>query len=160
MKAQIQEVIQRNGRVSVNAYNQVDSTTEIYAIGDVAIISSETLPHGHPQVAQVAIQQADRLAKNLIALYQNKSPQPFSYRDLGSMATVGRNKAFVDLPGFHFKGFLAWAFWLFVHLMAILGVKNKLMIFLEWMWSYITFDQSLRLVIKQKPDPAVQDRVS
>lgn len=85
---------------------------------------------------------------------------PFHYNDLGSMATIGRNKAVVDLPFLKFQGFFAWLFWLFVHLMQILGVRNKLMIFLEWTWSYITFDQSLRLVIKQKPDPQLEDQAS
>lgn len=96
----------------------------------------------------MAIQQADNLAYNLIHAKQSS----FKYKNLGSMATIGRNKAVVDLPFWHFQGFFAWAVWLFVHLMSILGVKIKLVIFLEWMWNYFTFDQSLRLVIKQKPD--------
>jgi NADH dehydrogenase len=132
----------------------------VYAIGDIALMEGPGHERGHPQVAQVAIQQADRLFLNFIASMRKQNWKAFTYNDLGSMATVGRNKAVVDLPWFHFKGFFAWVFWLFVHLMAILGVKNKLMIFLEWMWNYITFDQSLRLVIKQKPDYQGGDRAS
>ena len=141
-----------NGRVKTNLFNEVIGHPDIYAIGDIAFIEDPSLERGHPQVAQVAIQQADNLANNLIRLEKNQSTRPFRYKDLGSMATIGRNKAVVDLPFWHFQGFFAWAVWLFVHLMSILGVKNRLFIFLEWMWNYFTFDQSLRLVIKQKPN--------
>jgi len=141
-----------NGRVKTNLFNEVIGHPDIYAIGDIAFIEDPKLERGHPQVAQVAIQQADNLANNLTRLEKSQSTRPFRYKDLGSMATIGRNKAVVDLPFWHFQGFFAWAVWLFVHLMSILGVKNRLFIFLEWMWNYFTFDQSLRLVIKQKPD--------
>jgi len=146
------ENILPNGRVRTNAFNQVKGHSDIYAIGDIAHIEDPALERGHPQVAQVAIQQADNLAMNLTHFSNEESMHPFKYKDLGSMATIGRNKAVVDLPFWHFQGFFAWAVWLFVHLMSILGVKNRLFIFLEWMWNYFTFDQSLRLVIKQKPD--------
>lgn len=138
-----------NSRIKVNAFNQLDNHPEVFALGDIALLQQEkAFERGHPQVAQVAIQQADNLAKNLLSGF--KKPKPFHYNDLGSMATVGRSKAVVDLPGFHFKGFFAWVFWLFVHLMAILGVKNKFFIFVDWLWYYLSFDQSLRLVIRQK----------
>jgi NADH:ubiquinone reductase (H+-translocating) len=139
-----------NSRIKVNAFNQLIEYPEVFALGDIALLQEEKVfERGHPQVAQVAIQQADNLAKNLLSGFKN--PKPFHYSDLGSMATVGRSKAVVDLPGFHFKGFFAWVFWLFVHLMAILGVKNKFFIFIDWLWYYLSFDQSLRLVIRQKP---------
>lgn len=110
-----------NSRIKVNAFNQLIEYPEVFALGDIALLQEEKVfERGHPQVAQVAIQQADNLAKNLLSGFKN--PKPFHYSDLGSMATVGRSKAVVDLPGFHFKGFFAWVFWLFVHLMAILGV--------------------------------------
>ncbi|MDA7836771.1 NAD(P)/FAD-dependent oxidoreductase [Salibacteraceae bacterium] len=141
-----------NGGVRTNLFNEVIGHPDIYAIGDIAFIEDPKIERGHPQVAQVAIQQADNLANNLTRLEKSQSIRPFRYKDLGSMATIGRNKAVVDLPFWHFQGFFAWAVWLFVHLMSILGVKNRLFIFLEWMWNYFTFDQSLRLVIKQKPD--------
>ena len=105
---------------------------------------------GHPQVAQVAIQQGQNLADNLKRALQQKEWKPFSYKDKGSMATVGRNRAVVDLPTFSFQGFMAWAVWLLVHLFAILGTKNKVFVFLNWVWNYLTYDQSLRLIIKAK----------
>lgn len=141
-----------NGRVKTNLFNEVKGHPDIYAIGDIAFVEDPSIERGHPQVAQVAIQQADNLAYNLIHLNTSETARPFKYKNLGSMATIGRNRAVVDLPFWHFQGFFAWAVWLFVHLMSILGVKNRLFIFLEWMWNYFTFDQSLRLVIKQKPD--------
>lgn len=144
-----------NSRLKVNGFNQLEGYENVFAIGDIAIYSGQPeFERGHPQVAQVAIQQADNLAKNLLKGFKNA--KAFNYKNLGSMATVGRSKAVVDLPGFHFKGFFAWLFWLFVHLMAILGVKNKFFIFVDWMWYYLSFDQSLRLVIKQKPEPTAQ----
>jgi NADH:ubiquinone reductase (H+-translocating) len=146
------ENILPNGRVKTNLFNVVKGHPDIYAIGDIAFVEDPALERGHPQVAQVAIQQADNLAYNLTHLNTSETARPFKYKNLGSMATIGRNRAVVDLPFWHFQGFFAWAVWLFVHLMSILGVKNRLFIFLEWMWNYFTFDQSLRLVIKQKPD--------
>lgn len=137
------------GRIRVNAFNQVEGLEHIYCLGDVAM-QEEGVFKGHPQVAQVAIQQAKHLAKNINNLLNNKALMPFAYRDLGSMATVGRNHAVVDLPKFHFQGFFAWAVWLFVHLFAIIGVKNKVFIFLNWVWNYFTYDQSLRLIIKPR----------
>ncbi len=137
------------GRVKTDAYNKVEGLEHIYCVGDVAY-QEEGEFKGHPQVAQVAIQQAKNLAQNLANLLKNKPLSPFSYRDLGSMATVGRNHAVVDLPFMKFQGFFAWLVWLFVHLFAIIGVKNKIFIFMNWVWTYFTFDQSLRLIIKPR----------
>lgn len=142
--------IHRSGRLITNGINAVKGLDEVYAIGDLAYMETKDFERGHPQVAQVAIQQADRLAQNLLARSKNKPTKDFEYKDYGSMATIGRSKAVVDLPFYHFKGFFAWLFWLFVHLMNILGVKNKFFIFVDWLWYYISFDQSLRLVIKPK----------
>ena len=138
----------RGNRLKVNAFNQVEGTENIFAIGDIAWQTEEAWPNGHPQVAQVALQQAKCLAENLLGLPKGKNLQPFRYRDLGSMATIGRNRAVVDLPFWRFQGAFAWFVWLFVHLFSILGLKNKLFIFLNWVWNYLTYDQSLRLVIK------------
>lgn len=138
------------GRLVVNEYNQIKGHPTIYAIGDLALMTTEKYPKGHPQVAQVAIQQASRLSKNLKQMQRNKPLKAFSYLDKGSLATVGRNLAIADLPGFSFQGFFAWVLWLFVHLMAILGVKNRIIVFLNWAWSYVTYDQSLRLLIRPK----------
>ena len=113
-------------------------------------MQSEEMPYGHPQVAPVAIQQADHLASNFKADLKNKPRKPFAYKDKGSMATIGRNKAVVDLPSFTFKGFFAWLVWLVIHLLSIIGAKNKLFVFLNWVSNYITYDHSLRLIIKPK----------
>ena len=143
-------IIMRGGRMKVNNYSQVDGYQNIFALGDVALMTEEKFPNGHPQVAQPAIQQGKLLAKNLVSLIRGNQPKPFKYKDLGSMATVGRNLAVVDLPFLKFQGFLAWLTWMFVHLMAIVGVKNKVLIFINWLWNYATYDQSLRLIIRAK----------
>lgn len=139
------ENIVRN-RYIVNRYNQVKGYDNIFAIGDIAYMETPKYPHGHPQLANVAIHQAKNLAKNL----KKKSKKEwieYEYKDLGSMATVGKHRAVVDLPKFKFQGFLAWYFWMFLHLMLILSVRNKIAIFFNWMWSYINKDSSLRLII-------------
>lgn len=140
----------KGGRIKVDRFSKVEGCACIYALGDIALMIEEKYPNGHPQVAQPAIQQGELLAKNLLNSIHKKELKPFKYKDLGSMATVGRNLAVVDLPFWKFQGFFAWLVWMFVHLMAILGVKNRLFIFINWCWSYITFDQSLRLIIKPK----------
>ena len=137
-------------RIKVNRFNQVEGVEEVYAIGDIAYMEEEKYPKGHPQVAQVAMQQAQTLAKNFHRRHQGKEPLPFSYHDLGSMATVGRNRAVVDLPRFKFQRAFAWLVWLFVHLFQILGVKNKVFVFINWVWNYFTYDQSLRLIIRPR----------
>lgn len=144
------DVIGRGGRVLVNRYNQVQGFTDIFAIGDVALMTEDKWPNGHPQIAQPAIQQGKHLAKNMIRWVRNEQPEEFVYRDLGTMATIGRGLAVVDLPFFKFQGFFAWITWLFVHLMSIVGVKNRLAIFLNWMFNYLTYNNSLRLIIRQK----------
>jgi NADH:ubiquinone reductase (H+-translocating) len=141
----------RNNRIKVNSECKVIGFKNIYAIGDVAYLTEDSYPDGHPQVAQVAIQQAKILGKNLNRMKKGKEFQPFHYRDLGSMATIGRNLAVVDLGILKFQGLIAWLFWMFVHLMSIVGVKNKILIFINWLWNYVTYDQSLRLIIRPKP---------
>lgn len=142
------ETIGRGGRVIVNRFSQVQGFTDIFAIGDVALMTEEKWPNGHPQIAQPAIQQGLHLAKNLLHLVRNEPMTEFTYRDLGTMATIGRGLAVVELPFFKFQGFFAWLTWLFVHLMAIVGVKNRLAIFLNWMFNYLTYSNSLRLIIR------------
>ena len=149
-----EDVLAWGNRIKVNRYNQVEGTDNIFAIGDIAYMTEENYPEGHPQVAQVAMQQAKTLAKNLRNKLKNKAFVAFSYKDKGSMATIGRHRAVVDLPRFRFQGFFAWIVWLIVHLFALIGVKNKLFVFINWVWNYITYDQSLRLLIK----PKVKDR--
>ena len=143
------EAYGRGNRLKVNAFNQVEGSQNIFAVGDIANMGAEEKwPNGHPQVAQVAIQQGNRLASNLLRWAKGKPPEAFRYRDLGSMATIGRNRAVVDLPFWRFQGMFAWFTWLFVHLFSILGAKNKVFVFMNWVWNYLTYDQSLRLVIK------------
>ncbi|GEO21223.1 NADH dehydrogenase [Cyclobacterium qasimii] len=138
----------RNGRLLVDEHNLVNESKNIYALGDLCLQQLPDYPKGHPQVAQVAIQQADNLANNFLAKLKNKPSKAFKYKNLGSMATVGRKLAVVDLPFIKLQGLLAWLIWLFVHLMAILGVKNRIFIFLDWSWNYLAFDPSLRLLIR------------
>ncbi len=138
----------RGNRILVNRFNEVLDLSNVYALGDLAYMPTKQFPNGHPQVATVANEQADTLSKNLLRLEQSKSQVEFEYSNKGSMATVGRHLAVVDLPFIKFQGFFAWLFWMFLHLMLILGVKNKLLVFINWMWKYFTFDQSLRLIIK------------
>jgi len=142
------DVVVRGNRIKVNRFNQIEGSDGIFAIGDIAYMETEKYPNAHPQVAQVALQQAKVLAKNLLNIQKNKNLVPFEYNDKGSMATVGRNRAVVDLPKLKFSGFLAWMVWMFVHLMSIVGVKNRLVIFINWLWNYMTYDQSLRLIIR------------
>ncbi|MPR35477.1 NAD(P)/FAD-dependent oxidoreductase [Salmonirosea aquatica] len=149
------ETLGRGGRLKVNAFSQVAGFDTVYALGDVATMTGDDkYPEGHPQLAQVAIQQAKHLTKNLKRKLDGKPFEPFQYRDLGTMATVGRNLAVVDLPFWKFQGFFAWLVWMFVHLVSIVGVKNRLLVFINWIWNYITYDQSLRLIIRPKPLPS------
>lgn len=144
-------------RLKVDRHNRVEGMENVFALGDIAYMEEPDYPRGHPQVAQVAIQQAKQLAENLKAEQKGKNWEDFQYKDLGSMATIGRNKAVVDLPNFKFQGFFAWTVWLFVHLFALVGVKNRIFVFLNWVWNYFTYDQSLRLIIKMKPrQPSIE----
>ncbi len=137
-------------RLKVNEFNSVEGFSNIYAVGDNALRFDTKYPKGHPQVAQVAMQMAANVANNLKNAARSQPLKPFVYKDLGSMATVGRNKAVVDLPYLKFSGTLAWYAWLFVHLMQLIGFKNKFFVFFNWVWNYLTYDQSLRLVIKPR----------
>lgn len=143
-------LIDRSNRVRVDAYNRAMGSENIFVIGDAALMTEKNYPNGHPQVAQVAIQQARTLSRNLLNLQKGKPLKPFRYTDFGTLATVGRNRAVVDLSFVRFQGLAAWFFWMFIHLMAIVGVKNRLLIFINWAYYYFTYDQSLRLIIKPK----------
>lgn len=154
-----QSLIARGNRIKINQRCQVNGYDNIYAIGDIAYMETSAYPNGHPQVAPVAMQQADLIAGNLKLIERkgNLSQQyEFVYNDKGSMATVGRNLAVVDVPKpkLHFGGFFAWMIWMGLHLMLILGVKNRFFVFSNWLYNYITYDQNLRLIFKEfnKPD--------
>jgi NADH dehydrogenase len=147
-------LIARGNRITVNRYCQVSGFDNIYAIGDVAYMEEPAWPNGHPQVAPVAMQQADMLAKNFRKKKMKTDSnhlKEFVYRDKGSMATIGRNLAVVDMPKpkLHFGGFLAWLIWMGLHLMLILGVKNRFFVFINWLYNYFTYDQNLRLIFKE-----------
>jgi NADH dehydrogenase len=140
----------RSGRLLVDRENRIKGYSNIFAIGDLCLMETAKYPGGHPQVAQAAIQQAKLLSKNFKLLTAGKELREFEYINKGSLATVGRNRAVADLPGIKLRGFVAWILWSFVHLFTIMGVKNRLFIFLNWSWNYFTYDQSLRLLIKPK----------
>ena len=152
-------LIVKGNRIKTDRYNKVIGSENIYAIGDVAYMETQKYPHGHPQVASLSIQQGKTLGKNFINASKNKSLEEFEYFDKGSMATVGRNLAVVDIPKpkLHFKGFFAWIIWMTLHLMLILGVKNRLFVFLNWLYNYFTHDQSLRLLFKDFYKPKNYD---
>lgn len=140
-------------RIKVNRQCEVEQVKDIFALGDVAYMEEEDFPEGHPQVAQVAIQMAKFLAKHLNSLEAGKKPKNFEYKDLGSMATIGKNKAVVDLPKIKFQGFFAWVIWLMVHLFSLIGTKNKLFVMMNWIINYFKYDQSLRLIIRPRKTP-------
>jgi len=150
----------RGRRLLVNEYNQVTGTANIFAIGDTCLqITDPGFPQGHPQVAQVAIQQGENLAKNLIAQFQNKPLKPFTYIDKGSMAIIGRNLAVADFPKpkMHFKGFIAWLMWIFIHLISLINYRNRFKTLFNWMGTYFTKDQSLRMIIRPEKKPIEQN---
>jgi NADH:ubiquinone reductase (H+-translocating) len=138
------------GRILVNNFNQMKGSESIFAIGDIAFMQDGNNLKGHPMVAPVAIQQGDHLAKNLRRLVNGEPLLPFKYKDKGSMATIGRNKAVVDLPGnLKFGGLFAWLIWMFVHLISIIGFRNRFMVFSNWVWNYFTYDKGTRLIIRK-----------
>lgn len=159
--------IGHGGRLLVNTYNQVEGFTNFFAIGDICLMTEKDYPKGHPQVAQVALQQGKLLARNLRRLEEGKPLSSFHYKDLGTLATVGRNKAVADLKSVKLHGFIAWMVWMLVHLRSLLGVKNKLVVLIDWIWNYFTYDRSMRFILfipsrKQmdlvKTDPATDSK--
>ena len=141
----------RGFRFKVDQFNRIPGLNDVFAIGDQCLQTTDpAYPNGHPQVAQVAIQQAKNLAKNIKQINEghadDNSLTPFKYNNLGSMATIGRNKAVVEIGKFHSQGFFAWILWLVVHLRSILGVKNKMMVLLNWLWKYVSYNDSIRMI--------------
>lgn len=145
------EVVGRGGRILVDEYSRVKGYEDfLYAVGDISLMITDKYPHGHPQMAQPAIQQAETLAKNLNT---DEFTIPFRYKDKGSMATIGKNKAVADLPKYSFSGFFAWLVWMFIHLISILGMRNKLSVLTNWFWNYIFYSTSLRLLLRPTKYP-------
>ncbi len=153
--------INKGNRLLVDRFSRVKGYDNIFAIGDVALMKGdEHFPNGHPQMAPPAQQQGRLLAKNIKNLIVQKPLRPFSYFDKGSMATIGRNKAVVDLKGgVRFQGLFAWYVWMFVHLMSLVGFRNKVFTFLSWMWNYFSFDRSNRLIIGRNEEKLSPEEV-
>lgn len=142
--------VERNARIRVNEFNQVEGYQHIFAIGDVAQMTADpAYPKGHPMLAQVAIQQGKNLGGNLMALVDNHPIKAFRYKDKGTMATIGRNKAVADIRNTHITGFAAWLIWMVVHLMFLMGFRNKLIVFINWVYSYLTYDRGTRIILKR-----------
>jgi NADH:ubiquinone reductase (H+-translocating) len=147
------ETIGRSGRIRVDEFNRVKGYDNIFAIGDAAIMEGDTgYPQGHPQMAPPAQQQGRLVAENIKRLIRKKPMTPFRYRHKGTMATIGRNKAVVDIGKLKWQGFFAWLIWMFVHLISLIGFKNKMFVLLSWIWSYLSYDKSNRLIIARPKD--------
>lgn len=140
--------VEKTERYKVNEFNQVAGFENIFAIGDIALMATEKFPLGHPMLAQPAIQQGKSLGENILRKINNQKMKPFVYNDKGSMATIGRNKAVVDLPKYHFHGVFAWFVWMFIHLISLIGFKNKAVVLTNWVYNYIRFDREGRLIIR------------
>ena len=149
----VETAIDKASRIKVNAHNQVEGFSDVFAIGDVAAMYGEKYKFGHPMMAQPAIQQGKLLAENLERLEQNKALKAFKYKDKGSMATIGRNKAVVDLPKSHFHGVFAWFIWMFIHLISLIGFKNKAIVFWSWVYNYFVFDRESRVMFRSYRTP-------
>ncbi|NEU10064.1 NAD(P)/FAD-dependent oxidoreductase [Flavihumibacter sp. R14] len=147
------EVVGRGRRIQVDEFNKVKGTSNIYAIGDISLQTTDSkFPQGHPQLAQVAIQQGALLAANLQRTLRGEPLKQFSYHDKGSMAIISKYKAVADLPNLFFKGFFAWIVWLFIHIIPIAGFRNKVKLAFSWLWSFMTNDPTLRLIIRPNTD--------
>ncbi|NNT72305.1 NAD(P)/FAD-dependent oxidoreductase [Flavobacterium sp. IMCC34852] len=141
-------LVEKVERIRVNEFNQVKGYDNIFAIGDIASMETKEFPQGHPMMAQPAMQQGKLLGDNLVQLISGRIMTPFEYNDKGSMATIGRNLAVVDLPSYHFSGVFAWFVWMFVHLFSLIGFKNKAVVFTNWVYNYIRFDREGRLIVR------------
>lgn len=153
------EHITRGRRIKVNGLNEMEGLDGVYCIGDQCLMEGdEAYPNGHPQLAQVAIQQGSNLAKNFKRMLKGKELKTFRYKNLGAMATVGRNKAVAEFATFKMSGFWAWFMWLVVHLRSILGVRNKAIVLLNWIWNYFNYNQSLRMIFYPQKAREIKER--
>jgi NADH dehydrogenase len=142
------DIMTKGNRIQTDEVNMVKGYQNVFAIGDIAAMITETTPNGHPGVAPVAIQQGESLAKNLVRIIKGETPVPFKYHDKGTLATIGRNKAVADLGKMHLHGFVAWILWGVVHLMSLAGFANKGMVFLTWVINYFNKNSDNRLVVR------------
>ncbi|PCI98679.1 MAG: FAD-dependent oxidoreductase [Flavobacteriales bacterium] len=145
--------LNKNNRIITDQYNKIKDHNNIYAIGDAACVETEMDGRGHVMLASVAGQQGAQLGKNLNAIAKKKEMTPFKYKDRGTMATIGRNRAVVDLPFFKFSGIFAWFVWMFLHLMLLVDFRNRIVVFINWCWSYFNYDKGLRLIIREVKKP-------
>ncbi|NJX15617.1 NAD(P)/FAD-dependent oxidoreductase [Tamlana crocina] len=143
-----EDFITRGNRILVNEFNQVKGFGHIFAAGDIACMVTDEFPNGLPMMAQPAIQQGEQLGDNMLRLIEEKPMEPFKYKDKGAMATIGRNKAVVDLKRWKFQGVFAWYVWMFVHLFFLIGFRNRMVVFVNWVYNYIRFDREARLIIR------------
>ncbi len=143
-----EDLLTGGNRMKVNEFNQVEGLEGVFAIGDVACMQTKDNPRGHAMMAQPAMQQGRHLGDNMLRFIEKKPMRPFVYKDKGSMATVGRNKAVVDLKNMHFQGVFAWFVWMFVHLFFLIGFRNRMVVFVNWVYNYIRFDREARLIIR------------
>ncbi|MEJ7684495.1 MAG: NAD(P)/FAD-dependent oxidoreductase [Segetibacter sp.] len=143
-----QENIVKGNRIQTDEINRVKGYENIFALGDVAAVITADTPEGHPGVAQVAMQQGKHLAKNLLAIINGRETEPFKYNDRGSMATIGRNKAVADIGKLHFNGFIAWVLWCFVHIFSLVGLQNRIVVFINWLGRYFSYNGPARIIIR------------
>lgn len=142
------DIVVPGNRLKVDSFNKVEGFENVFAVGDIAMMPTEAFPKGHPMVAQPAIQQGNHLGDNFARLLKGKPLLPFKYFDKGTMATVGRNKAVVDMKHFKFQGVFAWFVWMFVHLFFLIGFRNRAIVFINWVYNYVRFDREARLIIR------------
>jgi NADH:ubiquinone reductase (H+-translocating) len=158
------ESLLKGNRFQVDAFNRVAGYEHIFAIGDIAAMVTEDNPQGHPMMAQPAIQQGKLLGRNLALLLQQQAPVPFRYHDQGAMATIGRNHAVADLrilnKEYRSQGLVAWFIWMFIHLISIIGFRNRLMVLFNWLWSYFSFDKGIRLILGWKKENVPEESLT
>jgi len=140
--------MERGNRIGIDGFLRVRDMPDVYAIGDVASLDDPEWVGGHPQVAQVAIQQGTHLAKNFAGELRGVESQPFVYNDRGSMATIGRRSAVADIGKWHSKGFIAWILWGVIHVLSLVGFRNRLLVFTSWLTNYFTYDRGNRFIVR------------
>jgi NADH dehydrogenase len=143
------ELVVRGNRYKVDAFNRIETLNNVFAIGDIAYMTTdEAFPNGHPMVGTVAQQQGRLLGNNLLKIISNQQPKPYKYFNLGSMATIGRHKAVFEIFGIKMQGYIAWLGWMFIHLMLLVGFRNRLVVFLNWMWNYVSYQRAIRIITR------------
>jgi NADH dehydrogenase len=143
------DLVVRGNRYKVDAFNKIETLNNVFAIGDIAYMTTdEAFPNGHPMVGTVAQQQGKLLGNNLLKIINNQEPKPYKYLNLGSMATIGRHKAVFEIFGIKMQGYLAWLGWMFIHLMLLVGFRNRLVVFLNWMWNYVSYQRAIRIITR------------